>query len=145
MLRRFESSESANFAIFGSQKRTRKRQQLALLYSSIVHAEPESQRCGDSGLQRALILPFLVAKKGQEKDKNSHFYIHRSFTLILKVNAGEIRVWKFVSGNSDCPSSKSQSGKQPLTPSESDTICIFTTQKLSKNEIRLLVANKTAY
>ena len=33
----------------------------------IVHAVPESQHCGVSGLQGALILPFLVAKMMQIK------------------------------------------------------------------------------
>ena len=55
-------SESAYFAIFGNQKRTRKRQQLALLHSSIIQADLESQRCRQ------------VAKKLQEK-YNSRFYI----------------------------------------------------------------------
>ena len=40
-----------------------------------------------SPLQRALISPSLVAKKGQEKDNNWCFYVHRSFILIRKVNA----------------------------------------------------------
>ena len=42
MLQRFGSSESANFAIFGHPKKRTRKWQLALLYSLIVHADPES-------------------------------------------------------------------------------------------------------
>ena len=79
-----EDSEKYTFLPWGERRKREafrqlssriQRQQLALLHSSIVHADPESQR----GRR--------VAKIGQEKDNNSCFYIRRSFTLIRKVNA----------------------------------------------------------
>ena len=48
----------------GHQKRTGKKQQLVLLYSSIVHADPESHQ----------VRRVAKKKKGQEKDNNWHFY-----------------------------------------------------------------------
>ena len=80
-----------------------RRQQLALLYSSIVHADPETQH----GRR-------VAKKKGQEKDNNSHFYTSRSSLEIRSSTA-----LKFLT---IAETLHLNLGKRPRTPSERATV-----------------------